>query len=283
MNRVHLWLQPLLGTSRTTGGCQRASTLHHGRTPTFERMKKTILLLAAGMVLVGGCKNKDEEVLPDPHHNSVLSMAMHWWYGTEAFHTDSLFTDDFGHTIEVDEVLFYMGNPWFSDELGDSVAGFAGKYFLIDAAEGGLIRTIGEVDAHLHEMHVDLGLDSAASYSDISTAAPPLNVGSMYWLWNGRVFARVKGKVDLDGDGVMTVADGTFSYDCGSLSLLRHLLIEVHTDANIGSNVILDFDVDVKRILQGVDVVVEPVTHTDDDPVLALQIIENLTAAITHP
>lgn len=247
-------------------------------------MKRSLGLLIAPLLMLG-CK-KDEAPVDDqiPHNSTTVAVAFQWVFGTEGFSVDSFYHDDFGTLIQVDSVNFYLSNIWFENDAGDSVAGFPGKYLLIRSAQGGMIRTIGLLDAHLHDMHLDFGLDSAGNFTDLAVAEPPLNEPSYWWGWStGRVFARIMGKYDLDGDGVLTGAEGTFSYDCGTMPLLRSATINVHTDADMGGTAIIDLQVDVQRILQGVDVSNDPVTHTNDNLPLATLLMNNLANSVSHP
>ena len=247
--------------------------------------KKWHLFLLMAFLFVGCDTDKDPlpDPTPDPHPNTIVTMAMHWLFGAEAFSLDSVYEDDFGHKVKFDEIRFYMAQPWFKDDLGDTVATFPSRYFMISAEDGATIRTIGELDGHLHDMHVILGLDSAANHTDPSISGAPLNDFLLWWGWStGRVFFRVLGKVDSDGDGVIEASDADVSYDCGRDNLRHDLVLNVHTDADMGGTVILDFDVDVEGIIDGIDMVVDNITHTDDDPALAATLMNNLAASITH-
>lgn len=245
-------------------------------------MQKNLLLLALPL-LFSACQ-KDSEGPQDeiPHNSTTVAMAFHWFWDTEAFHPDSIYTDDAGHAIEIDSLRFYLSRVWFENEAGDSIAGFPDRYHLIRSAEGAMIRTVGQLEAHMHTMHFTLGLDSAANYSDLSTAEYPLNVGNLYWAWNGRVFGNLVGRSDTDGDGSV-VADGIISYDCGTPAAARNVELIVHTDADMGGTVIIDLDIDLRTVLQGIDVVASPITHTLDDPGLAMQVMDNLAVSISVP
>lgn len=249
------------------------------------RMKKWPCYVLA-LLLGAGCdtdKDPLPDPTPDPHANTIVTMAMHWLFGTEAFSLDSVYEDDFGHKVKFDEIRFYLAQPWFEDDLGDSVAAFPDKYFMISAEDGATIRTIGELDGHLHELHVILGLDSAANHTDPSISEAPLNDFLLWWGWStGRVFLRVLGKVDSDGNGVIDGSDTDVSYDCGRDNLRQDLTLQVHTDADAGGTVILDLNVDVQGLIEGIDMVTDNVTHTDDDPVLAATLMTNMAASITH-
>jgi hypothetical protein len=249
-------------------------------------MRKSVLIVGLPMLFLG-CKKEDAPIDDSiPHNSTTVAVAFHWFFGTESYSADSLYADDFGTLIQVDGVNFYLSNIWFEDDAGDSVAGFPEKYLLIRSKEAAEIRTVGLAEAHLHDMHLDFGLDSTANYTDpaLYPDLHPLRDPSYWWGWaTGRVFARIMGKYDLDGDGQLTGADGVFSYDCGTMPLRRSATITVDTDANMGSTALIDLDVDVQRILQGVDVINDPVTHTMDNMPLAIQVMNNLAVSVSHP
>ncbi len=243
--------------------------------------------MCAAVLFLAGC-DSDKDVLPDPtpdpHPNTVLAMAMHWTFGTEVFSLDSIYQDDSGHKLRFDQIEFYLSQPVFLGEFGDTVATFPGNVHLVSAADGATIRTIGEVDAHLHNVNWTVGLDSAMNHTDPSVSPAPLNDFTLWWGWlTGRVFLRVVGKVDSNGDGLLTAADNDVSYDVGRDTLRRDRLLLIEADADVGGTVIVDFNVDVQRMIQGIDVAANSVTHTDDNPVLAQTLIDNLTESITVP
>lgn len=245
------------------------------------------LLPVLFLLTLSAC-DSDKDVLPDPtpdpHPNTVLTMAMHWTFGADPFSLDSIYHDDLGHLVRFDEIRFHAGAPVFLGEFGDTLYTFPDNQHLISAEDGVTIRTIGEVDAHLHTMVLTLGLDSAANHTDPSVSPEPLNDFLLWWGWaTGRVFLRVVGKVDSNGDGTIDALDNDITYDVGRDQLLRRRELLIEADADVGGNVIVDLGMDVQRLIQGIDMVADPVTHTDDDPVLAQTLMDNLVESITVP
>ena len=251
---------------------------------TIHMGKAAVAALA--LAFLAGC-DTDKDVLPDPtpdpHANTVVAAAMHFFFGAAGFHLDSNYTDTAGTLLNFDAIKFYMAKPFFLDDVGDTVATFPDKYLLIDVAEGGTIRTIGELGGHLHIMGCGLGVDVVANHADPTTAPAPLNDATMHWGWNpaqGYKFLVLEGKYDSDGSGTITGTDMDFSLHCATDAVYTQAEIEVHTDANSGGNLILHFHLDIKETLYTIDVAAQPFAQGGTPTNVAL--MHNLSTAIVH-
>jgi hypothetical protein len=247
-------------------------------------MSKQLLIAFLTLATFAACK-KDEDPLPDPtpdpHPNTVVSAQFSFVRAGVAFDQAVPFTDSAGTLIKIDKVLFYMAQPYFKNDADQIVAEFDSRYLLIDLDEGSVIRTIGQLDGHLHTMHFGLGVDSATNHLDITTQPEPLNDYEMWWDWaTGHRFLLISGRYDSDDDGQIEGTDWTFSYECGFDTLYTEAEVHVHTDADMGGDVILPLELNIDSLMAGMDVAVQPNVHIVNP--ISIRLMRNLRTAISH-
>jgi hypothetical protein len=248
-------------------------------------MSKQFLIALLLLAALPACK-KDEDPIPDPtpdpHPNTVISTSFTFVRAGAPFDQEVPFTDSANTLIKIDRIMFYMAQPFFLNDNGDTVAKFDSRYHLIDLDEAGLIRTIGQLDGHLHTMHFGLGVDSVTNHLDITTQSEPLNDYQMWWDWaTGHRFLLISGRYDSDNNNSITGTDFTFSYECGFDVLYDTAEVEVHTDADIGGDVIIPLELNVDSLMAGMDVAVQPNVHIVNP--ISIRLMRNLRTAISHP
>ena len=102
---------------------------------------------------------------------------------------------------------------------------------------------------------------------------------SMHWSWDaGYIFFRIDGMVDTDGDGT---PDAGMEFHLGKDKYLTPLMIMAHSDAD-EANEMIDIELDVAKLFEGIDLSVDYVTHTGDFPALADQFAGNISGAFGH-
>jgi hypothetical protein len=233
------------------------------------------------------CK-EDENPVDDHVHvdgNTIVSASFHWLWDTTPFNTSGTYTTLGGEPMKFTRARFFLAQPYFKDDGGNEVASFPGRYILVDVNEGALVRTIGELDAHLHTMHFILGLDSVTNHNDLfENNDPPLDDGSMHWGWNpvqGYLFMQLEGKFDSDDNGVVDASDMDFTYHCATDGLRRDAVLDVHTDALNGGNLILDMEVDMRRVIGNLDVEAE--NDAQGPNFVTTGLMDRLVTAISLP
>lgn len=261
----------------------RSSTVNiQLRTPWSPILIASILVLA-----IQSCKKDDPaDMPPATHANTLLGLQVNLLHNGAAFDPAiHVIVDSLGKAMRVDRLRFFLSQPFFLNEQGDTVASFAEKYFLIDLASNGAITTIGEVDAYLHTMHFGVGLDSSTNHTDpLTFNTAPLNDATMSWGWNpavGYQFLQFEGLYDSNSDGTVGNGDGGFVYHCGSDALLRARVVDIHTDADMGGNVILVLECDLDQLMQGISVAANPIVEIPNG--VAKRLMSNLATSLTHP
>ena len=243
------------------------------------------LAMVSACLLSLSCSKDAEELQGDlvnaPHPNTVVAMSMAFSRTGLPFDKSVPFMDAAGTPVQIDRLLFYMSQVEFTDDAGDSVAAFPQKYLLVDLDEGGLVRTIGQLDGHLHEMHFGLGVDSAMNHADPITLAAPLNTSGMWWTWAaGHKFLALEGRYDSDNDGVVETTDNEFLFHCGMDTLYTPVTLQVHTDADMGGNVVLPLELSIDTLLAGMDIAAQPVLQNVTPVTQGL--MQRLARSITH-
>lgn len=247
-------------------------------------MKNLLPGLALALIM-SGCEKDLEETHEDlvgsDGANTVVTTSMSWTHNGAAFDTSMTLTDAAGTRFKIAEVRFYMGAFSFTDDAGGTVATFPEKYHLVSLSEGGTVRTIGQLNGHLHEMRCGLGVDSALNHTDPTLVGAPLGVNGMFWVWDdGYLFLTVDGRYDSNDDGAVTDSDMMMSYHCGMDTLYTLKTFEVHTDALDGGNIILPLALDIDTLMAGVDIAATPVVH-GATPVTAA-FMQQLAAGLSH-
>ncbi len=219
--------------------------------------------------------SKDAEQASDtlvnaPHANTALTMSMAYTRAGAAFDKTVPFHDAANRLVRIDGLKFFISQPFFLDDNDSTVAVFPNGYLLIDLDEGGLLRTIGEVDAHLHTMHFGLGVDTTVNHDDLATLTTPLNDASMWWnTTTGHKFLSLAGQYDSNNDGTV---DQPFMYFCGTDALFTPKVIQIHTDADLGGNVSIPLALNIDTLMAGMDVAATP----------NVEVVNSITTGLMH-
>lgn len=237
-------------------------------------------LLAIGII---GCKK--EENAPDDHmlaEEASVTMRFNLRHGLNSFDINQDYTDGFGHAVRFTTLKFYASDFVLQDDAGGTMADFTGKAMLIDGINPSSAYTIGNMrHGHIHQVHFNLGLDSATNHADPTMAPYPLNIPGMHWSWNpaaGYKFLNMEGHVDGNGDGDYDdVDDKVFTYHCATDALLREDHVHFHADVHSGS-VTVEAKVDVAILLMGLDLLTNSVAMGGG--LANVMAMDNLSAAI---
>lgn len=244
----------------------------------------TLALLAITALGFSACK-KDKEAEDDHQHDhsATLQARFDFVHGTNAFDINGTYTDGAGHAITFTTLKFYASDFVMKDDAGNTVASYAGKAVLADAANSAA-QTIGTMGhGHIHEVHFSLGLNSTMNHADPTIAAYPLNIPGMHWGWNpaaGYKFLNMEGHVDGNGDGdTVDPEDAAFTYHCATDALLREDHIHFHRDVD-GGTVVITAKVNVALLMTGLDLLANPMQMGAGTGNVAA--MDNLVAAITE-
>lgn len=249
-------------------------------------MKKLLLAMLALPLLMADCGKDDleethEDLVGPDGANTVVATSMSYTHNGVAFDTSMMLTDAVGTHYKIQQIRFYMGGFSFTDDNDDSVAAFPEKYHLVTLSEGGTIRNIGQLNGHLHELHCGLGVDSALNHTDPLLVDAPLGVNGIYWTWaQGYLFLTIDGVYDSNGDGMVGAGELPLSYHCGMDTLYTPLTLLVHTDADMGGNVVIPLALNIDTLMAGMNIGAEPVLH--EVAPITRDLMLKLAAGLSH-
>lgn len=238
------------------------------------------------LAILAACQNDDEPLpdpTPEPVGNTVVTISMHHFFGANAFDTTATYLDAGGNEFRIGRIRWFMAQPLFINDVGDTVKAFPERYLLIDSREGATVRTIGELSGHLHELHCGIGVDPGSNHADPDTMPSPLDDPGMHTgsQADGYKFLVIEGRYDSDADDDVDANDAPFLFECTTDALFTPGTIDIHEDADQGGNLILDLDLHVDQLMAGVNIVDDPVITTPGPTTQAL--MTDLATSITHP
>ncbi len=200
----------------------------------------------------------------------------------------------YGTTYIVDGVAvsfslaqFYVSSVKLLAEDGTQLSEYPDTYMLV-TPDGGMY-SLGEAKKeHTHTMTFDIGIDEVTnSQSETDFASWPANhplaaqSPSMHWNWlSGYIFLKLEGLVDTDDDGT---PDAPLVAHTGTNNLRQNITLTIHQEVDEAMNhVMLEFD--LAKLLDGIDIVNDNVTHTGDNIGLATDIMNNFqdAFAVSH-
>ena len=241
--------------------------------------KMVMVLTAVALIAMTSCKNDEPErqVQPNVDRTVRASFFPHW--GAGSFSLGSDYRDSFGNVVRFSKVRIYVGNMTAVGDDDGSIGDFS-EIFLIDFSQSSNAFTLGTVsEKHIHEIEGYIGVDSLRNHADPMLAEAPLNDGTMHWSWsptNGYKFAVFEGMVDTDNDDVV---DSGFIYHLASDKLFTLFELEAEADVDLGETLDMHVEVDLRAVIDGVDIANNLDTHTDNEPALAAQLMSNLAGA----
>lgn len=228
---------------------------------------KALTSMAFMGLAITACK-KDEEVPPPPSTPTstpgTVNMAFNLYNGDSPLDLDALYQDGFGHAIKFSKVKFYVSNVHLTDHADNVLGHFEDSYILVDAANADNTFALGSLNpAEVHHAQITLGLGPDVNNTDPLTVGAPLNDPDMMWLWNasaGRMFLKLEGRVDQNGDGLIDDSDVNFTYHCLNLNndLLREIEVHVHANVTAGATATLHTKVDLGVLVSGLDLLTNP-------------------------
>lgn len=252
---------------------------------------RNLSVLAIMALAITSCK-KDDEVPPTNNGGpgtpttAAVKLSYSFTNGSVPFDHNLPFTDGAGRSVRITKLKFYAHDVHLSDDGGATVGEFHDGIVLVDALNATNTFDLGTMDPeHVHNVELYFGLDSASSYGfpDQVAAPAPLNESDMTWMWNtaaGRVFVKLEGFVDNDGDNMLDIDAGDVIFQYHAIGadldpLMGHY--HVHQDVTAGSTFNIALKLDVATLVNGLGL--DDTYHNDDAQTQAL--LANLVVATT--
>lgn len=227
--------------------------------------------------------------MPTPAHPTYtvdVDLAVVFMYGSHEYEIESEYTNAAEVTFKIDKFRFLLSDSYIVDDYGVTLGTYPGKVLLVDAASGTNFFSLGPLTAsHAHYVHWLLGLDPATDHQEPASAPAPLNDLTMRCgpdAADGYRFLELEGRWDSNGDGVIGAEDQTFAFHACGDAAARPASSRIHGDLPASGAMLVPVRVDVRELLQGVDLTAHAETVTNG-PVIE-QLLSNLVVAIatTH-
>jgi len=225
-----------------------------------NQILNTALILIMSSLIFMSCEKEDNnECEPDPHtHNtgtgSEKSVMLDFQFDMngENFNYNTAYAFD-GVAVEFSEIRFYVSDIALADDAGEMY--MMDETILVDVGADQNMFTVGDTElAHIHELHMRIGLNDVVNHEDPITAEAPLNDAGMHWNWNtdaGYKFIKAEFLIDTDNDGVPETAA---SIHCATDELDREIMFTAHMDVmEDDDHAHINFSADVADFFTGVD------------------------------
>jgi hypothetical protein len=241
---------------------------------------KLLLLIAATAVFTMTFTACDDDDTKMDAEEGAVSMMFEYAVNGAPFDTATVYEIN-GTAVKFSIANFYVGGIELMPEEGDAIA-VEDKYLLV-TPDAGMQEVTTVNTGHYHMAKFFIGVDpetNSQTEDDFTSrdADDPLSIQfpAMHWNWNsGYRFLRIDGRVDTDGDGTV---DETMAFHLGTNPMLKEVQYMVHKDVEKGGNM-LHFEFDLARLLAGIDLSTDYVTHTGNNLPLAEQVRDNIPTA----
>lgn len=250
--------------------------------------KYSLILLLSSFIFTS-CKEDPKEETPTSSSDTPkVQMTLTPKYENSNFAVGTVYYDSFGHRIRVDNFQSYISNITLHDDLGNDVV-------IKDVAmwNMGIANTFtAEIPAGSYSgLSIGIGVPEDKNKDIDPTTYPndhPLSVygaQGMFWTWNtGYIFTKFEGKADFTGtEGASLLSP--FAFHVGDDPNYRTVNLDFPFTIEAKQTVTIPVVFQVDQILNGgpsqVDVEVDYITHTSDNPSLAERIIDNFAASFS--
>ncbi|HZV71535.1 MAG TPA: MbnP family protein [Saprospiraceae bacterium] len=120
----------------------------------------------------------------------------------------------------------------------------------------------------------DLNVKKPEDFPSSNPLSNPVN----YWLtWNSFIFMKTEGRIDTIGNG--TFGTG-FAYHTGTDDLYRNMQRTIPLSIEEGKNKDLDITIDYQKVLDGIDIKINPQNHNPKDSIQIRMLVQNLDDAL---
>lgn len=232
---------------------------------------------------IASCKKEKpvEPVVPIAT-NQKISFHIHNTVGNEVLVYDKIFTDNAGKRFKISAFKYYITNIKFIKDDGSELASTT-KAILVNPLVADY--SLGEVPTGNYKgVKFYIGLDSITNHADptMLDASNPLAIQtpSMHWNWNsGYIFMKFEGFSD-------TTATNNGAFD---MPLVYHIGMDKYSKQLSFTNNAFDvkadaeeeivLQLDIKKLLNGLDLKTETQTHSFNYSSTANKIFSNMNSA----
>ncbi len=244
-----------------------------------------LAVLTALALSIAACKKDDDPPTPSPAPTTAsMKLDVTFRNGAGPFDHTVPFTDGSGRSVRITKFRFYTQGLHLTDDEGDTVVDRLSSIHLVDMTTANSFDLGTIAPGHVHNAALKLGLDPVTSigYPDQTTAPPPLDDADMTWAWNvamGRVFVKLEGFVDANGDNIADSGEGFEYHGIGPNMVQVDWHEGFHADVAAGTTLTIPMVVDVNFLVSGLGLA--GLFHNDDAEVQEL--LQRLGTSISVP
>ncbi|MEX2590603.1 MAG: MbnP family protein [Chitinophagales bacterium] len=230
----------------------------------------SLLLGLSSLFFVTSC-NKDDDS-DDIEKVNIMLQFENQLAGHDAVSDHAHVAHD--DTFLLNTVRYYISKVRLFDDVGNEIATFPDKYFLVkDSEENNFELGEIEIGKHVHRIVFNVGIDPETNNqteTDFNSypAGHPLALQEgvkMHWAWNmGYIFVNIKG----------TVNSNNVELELGTDDLLREADVLLHENVMPGEHFHIHLVADIAAFFDGVDTESEVKAHTNNE--LAKKVMDNV-------
>ncbi|HRS07473.1 MAG TPA: hypothetical protein P5221_01480 [Bacteroidia bacterium] len=239
----------------------------------------------AGLIFsLSSCKKDDSSDNQIPNTDTIgeLSFNLKQYVGNNRIAYNQVYSDTSGRQFKITNLRYYISDIVLLKANGQELP-LSGKVLLVDNETEQY--SLGEIPVGDYSgLRFMVGIDSATNHLDpaLYDASNPLSYQpvSMHWGWNfGYIFMKVEGNVDTDTIPTGNL-NGIISYDIGSDPMVRVINFNHIFSVNGNTNTI-NIKFNLLKMLSGIDLATESITHTNPGRDLAERIANNWLNSFT--
>lgn len=250
-------------------------------------MKKATLYTAAVAVafLLSCARDEDNKPQEPAATHAELLLDSHFKWGSAPLETQTLLVSTGEDSLSLDYAGMYLTDFVLIQEDNTELP-LSGQVILLKTGSEQAF-SLGQVPIGTYKgVRFSVGSAALNTKQPIDYESGPLALQDpgMWWTWNsGYIFMRLDGWVDMDGDGVASDDNSPLTLHLGTnnfampVSSLETTSFVISAD---GHNT-LHMNVDLRELLNGVDLATERVTHTGNNLPLANKIKTNVPSVFS--
>ena len=236
-------------------------------------MKRISIVALLFLTVFASCKKDDAVEQPinisdsTNHSGNTQTLAFKFSHtsGNSALILNTTLADTTGRIFSLSDFRYYISNIVLIKDDGSELP-LTGKVLLVDVQQPDY--TLGQVPiGHYKGFRFMVGIDSAVNHSDpaLYPSSSPLSYqpNTMHWGWNvGYILMKAEGLADTSFIPSGTL-NGTLSYHLGTDELARVIDFSQHSfTVSESGTAVINLKFDFQKMLSGVDLQSENVTHT---------------------
>lgn len=246
-------------------------------------MKRLFIFLLVSITLFAQFSCDPDPIVED---TTDVELVFKGKYGAETFMINKEY-DYNGQPIRFDQFNTYIGDVVLIKEIGGNSEetelveiDFVDLSFkpidATDAEKGFIVKALNVPVGEYSAISIGMGVPSDLNKtkpSEYGSGHPLRNVASYWPAWESFIFSKTEAKIDVNNDGSFT---HKLSYHTGADEVYRTRFFAKDINLKEGTTSKITFEIDVLQMFDGVDVMVDKGTQSENDLELMNVIMDNM-------